>query len=673
MKLSRILCFAALFLTPLLAAQTPRLDQLDLLTSGYPRVFFFRAAENAAVKPQVAFEEWEKCFARLQGIEGKVLDEEVTRRSARNIDFFTRFKDAHPRQLVLEHYNGLARDPRDAGSRFFAGHWLYFGGVKLDVDVPAQSGESIIEVSDMRLFKTDSGRLGKSNDDIGLCDIAADGKPDWFKSEQVKLLEVKITRGKAGTIRVLRGQYGTTPRAFAKGGAYAAPHMSNGPWGKDGGLLWYFNFATTCPRDAQGRTCTDVLAEEFAELFGKGGRLEKFDGIEFDVMRHALGGRSGGLRVGDADADGKPDAGVVGGRDVYGEGVTAFCERLRERIGPDRLILADGWHWSLVRAFSALNGMESEGWPELGDMEVKDWCGGLNRAAFWTAHSAVPHLNYINHKGLIAEGVRTAPWPYHRLVFAGAMMTGSALCSTFAPPVADGELFGVWDEFWQGSAHKLGWLGQPLGAPVHLAFAAPDVLGDVAKRVASDNADVRFDKGLHITGKDAAQELTSFKLTVPVSANGELLVRFTARCAPAKMLPPRTPRLLRVGVSEARHELSTTWLNERAMDYTFYATGLPPNQPACVTFDIEGSEPLAITALAAHAQADAMVREFEHGTVLANPSAHPHEFDLPKLFPGRKFRRIQATPLQDKETNNGQPASGTITLGARDALFLIKE
>lgn len=123
MNVSRCLV-ASLLLAPLLVAQTPRLDRLDLLTSGWPRVFFFRAAESAAVRPQVEFEAWDKCFAQLQGIEGKVLDEEVTRRSARNIDFFTRFKDTHPQQLVLEHYNGLARDPRDAGSRFFPGHWL---------------------------------------------------------------------------------------------------------------------------------------------------------------------------------------------------------------------------------------------------------------------------------------------------------------------------------------------------------------------------------------------------------------------------------------------------------------------------------------------------------------------------------------------------------------------
>ncbi len=656
-------------------AQTPRLDQLDVLSSGWPRVFFFRAAESSAVQPKTNFEEWERCFSRLQGIEGKVLDEEVTRRSVRNIEFFSRFKDAHPRQIVLEHYNGFARDPRDAGARFFAGHWLYFGGITLDVEVPAQAGEGTIEVSDVRLFKTDGGRLGKANDDIGICELDAAGRPDWHRVEQVKLLEVIPGSGRAGTISVLRGQYGTTPRAFAKGRAHAAPHMSNGPWGKDGALLWAFNLATTCPRDAQGRSCSDVLADEFAELFGAGGRLEKFDGLEFDVMRYAQGGRPEGLRVGDADADGRGDAGIVGGRNVYGEGTMKFCERLRERLGPDRIIMADGWHWDLVRAFSALNGMESEGWPQLGDMDFTDWCGGLNRAVFWQTHSAAPHFNYINHKGLIAAGVRTAPWPYHRLVFAGAMMTDSALCTTFAPPVSDGEIFGVWDEWWQGTAQKLGWLGAPLGAPVHLGFAAPDIIGEgLAKRITSDNAAVRAENGtLHLSGKDGAQALTSMKFTVPVPANGELLLRFTARCEPAKMLPPGVPRLLRVGVSENRNDLSATWLDARAMDYTFYATGLPPDQPANVTFEIEGSEPLTITALTAHAHADAMVREYEQGVVLANPSAKPFDFDLAKLFPNRKLRRIQATPLQDTTTNNGQPASGTVTLAPRDGLFLIKE
>ena len=45
-----------------------------------------------------------------------------------------------------------------------------------------------------------------------------------------------------------------------------------------------------------------------------------------------------------------------------------------------------------------LNGIESEGFPNLSDWEMHDWSGGLNRHAFWDANARAPALNYINHK-----------------------------------------------------------------------------------------------------------------------------------------------------------------------------------------------------------------------------------------------------------------------------------
>jgi hypothetical protein len=43
------------------------------------------------------------------------------------------------------------------------------------------------------------------------------------------------------------------------------------------------------------------------------------------------------------------------------------------------------------------------------------------------------------------------------------------------------------------------------------------------------------------------------------------------------------------------------------------------------------------------------------------------------LFPGRSFRRFQATANQDTAVNNGQPAGASITLGGLDGVFLVSE
>ncbi|MCU0875667.1 MAG: hypothetical protein MUE50_25320, partial [Pirellulaceae bacterium] len=61
-----------------------------------------------------------------------------------------------------------------------------------------------------------------------------------------------------------------------------------------------------------------------------------------------------------------------------------------------------------------------------------------------------------------------------------------------------------------------------------------------------------------------------------------------------------------------------------------------------------------------------------HGIVLANPSRQPYAFDLDKLSPGVRYRRIQATPNQDTQVNNGRPVAGVVTLDERDALFLVR-
>jgi hypothetical protein len=236
------------------------LSRLAVLGEDQPRAFFFRQSEGAAARQAMSYEQWAQAYGRLMGVMGKVLEEEVPGRS-RGLDYFARFKREHPAQAVLLHANGNARDPRYEGARFFAGHWLYYNGATVLDPVPAASGEATLRVSDATLFEVGGGRYKNANDDVGLCVLGADGRPDWSQAEQVQLLAVDR---RAKTIRVRRGCFGTPPRAFAAGRTYAAAHCSEGPWGKDSHLLWLYNYATTCPRDARGRTCSDVWVAHLA-------------------------------------------------------------------------------------------------------------------------------------------------------------------------------------------------------------------------------------------------------------------------------------------------------------------------------------------------------------------------------------------------------------------------
>ncbi len=616
----------ALCLISAAAAAPPA--SLDVVSGDYPRAFFFRSSEGAAAQKGNSFEKWDQAFSTLMGIEGKTLEEEVPGRSIRNIDFFTRFKKLHPRQLAMLHYNGNARDPRDNHSKFFAGHWVYYNGARILADVPAAAGEITLRVADPSLFLTGIGRYKSSNEDIGLCELNAAGKPDWSRGEQVKLVSVDRA---AGTIRVLRAQYGTAARAFVAGKAYAAAHMSEGPWGEKSNLLWHYNHSLACPKDAQGRTCNDVLVADLGAHFD--GDLAALDGLEFDVLKD-IAGKTRGKRGPDTDADGAADEGILNGRNLYGAGTVDFLRKLRARLGEARLILADGWNLSDQRAFGILNGIEAEGWPSLRDYQVQDWSGGLNRQGFWAANSHAPAFNYINHKFNI-DGERPGgdspliPMNIHRLVFAGAMFTDSAICYSIRPPAPRGDLAPVWDELWLGSERRLGWLGKPQGPALHLAAAQPDVWA----------------------GSPAAAHLRPGKI-IGLPTGEDVFLELTMRTA--------EPRLFRAGASYG-------WMNEKPFAYTLY---LPANSSAELDFSVEDGTVPEISRLRLHRHPDAMYRLFERGIVIANPSPRPYTFDLEKLAPGRRFRRIPGTPEQDPRTNNGAAITGPVVLQPKDALFL---
>jgi len=652
------------------------LDKIRILSDEYPCVFFFRQTEGMAARRGITYRQWEKTFDRLMGIEGKVLDEEIPERSLQNIDFFTRFKQRHPEELVLLHFNGNARDPRWESERFFAGHWIYFNGAKILSDVPSEEGETDIRVDKPNLFRVNMGRYRSRNEDVGLCVLDADSKPDWHQSEQVQLISVNV---KNKTMRVRRGCFGTKPRAFRAGSSYAAAHATEGPWGNNNNLLWYYNYSTCCPRDKKERTCSDVLIEHLAELFGPDGSIAAFDGLEFDVLKWKCGGGRGARGL-DCDADGKPDAGLHDGFNSYGAGVVEFCRKLRNKLGDDILILADGMSEGNQRAFGILNGIESEGWPHLRDHEIKDWSGGLNRHFFWNENARSPVANYINHKFNVPTGrpgivkPPDVPFSTHRLVFAAGMFTNSAICYSFAPPTERGAPLGIWDEFCMGTENKLGWLGKPLGPAVRIAMCHPDLLKGMIKP-SGDNVHFELSStALKVRAENLKAKEIRFRLTGVPCDGPDLFVSLTVSGDKMKDYPLEVARMMYVSVEETgdtKSERFMTWVNDKDYDSTFYFSKIG-SESVDLEFVIEGSEPLYISHVEARAHPDAMYREFEHGLVLANPSPRPYVFEITKFFLGQTFRRLKGSPTQDPIANNGSTVGDKLEIGPKEGLFLVR-
>ncbi|MCP4782926.1 MAG: hypothetical protein GY903_01245 [Fuerstiella sp.] len=450
---------------------------LDILNGGYPRAFFFRASEGAHSESQYrTYESWDSNFNRLQGIIGKCLDEECIGRERRNPAFFSEFKRRHPKQAVLLHFNGNARDPRYQTEKYFAGHWIYRESTMITANIPAETGETSIEVEDARDFRINIGRYRTSNDDIALFRINDQGKHDWYHCEQVQLLNVDY---EANTITVKRGCYGTKPLAFKAGESRAASHAVEGPWGQRNNIMWYYNFSTHCPRDHDGMTCADHLVDDLAEWFGTQGPLAAFDGLEFDVMYNRTHG--------DTDGDGHADDGLADGINNYGIGMVEFARALRKRMTDNFIIQGDGalgqGGMNSQRAWGILNGIESEGWPNHSDWEMADWSGGLNRHFFWRDNARDPVFNYVNHKWTQSvpgrPGARMnpdVPFSRHRLSFAASQFFDAMICYSFAPRNDPDQKFGIWDELRCGIDQKIGWLGKPEGPAVRLATQQIDII-----------------------------------------------------------------------------------------------------------------------------------------------------------------------------------------------------
>jgi hypothetical protein len=637
-----------LALLTLLAQSNP--SSLPVVGGPYPRAYFFRYSEGQAANPRVNYEQWDAAFSRLMGIEGKVLDEEIPGRSLRNIDFFTRFKKAHPDQLVMLHYNGNARDPRYERGAFFSGHFQYWNGSKILEDLPAAEGEFSLRVENPKLYRVNIGRYRDRGEDIALCALTDSGKPDWNRCEHVALLSMEKDR-----LRVKRAQYGSKPLAFEAGKAWAAAHRTEGPWGtRNATLLWHYNYSTRAPRDAQGRSATDVLVEDLARHFRAGGRLATLDGLQFDVLFHGPLREAGG-RAPDCDGDGRPDSCLFEGINTYGLGVHGMLAKLRAALGPNKLLLADGHLDRHMRAARVVNGIESEGWPSLNDLEVKDWSGGLNRHFYWAARGAAPVFNYINHKlmepqpGSVPKAA-SVPYGVHRTVFAAAMFTDAAVCYSAQPPAEAGEVIGIWDELWQGREKIVGWLGSPLGPAQRLAKQARDLLGGRIREME--------------LGPSGGSEI-QFQLP-PIKAEGpDLTVFLRARAASLPGYPATMPRLAWLSNGTQRF---MTWIDGEDFESAFYFSGFAPGE-VTLTLTIEGGSPVWIRSVTAHAAPDAIRREFQRGLVVANPSGKPYSFGLGSTA----FRRLQGSAQQDPATNNGRREEGSVTIPARDALFLLKE
>lgn len=447
------------------------LDIFESAAYGQPACFHFRIPAGFTGN----YGNWIRLFGRFDGMVVKVGNEELKGNMQTSFDVYNRYKKEYPGKMLVLHYNGNERDPRDIDNKYFPGHWLYYRGCKALTDIAAEAGITVIKVENTELFKMKWGIHKNRNDDILMVKKGNDSKPDWYASEEVILESINAAEG---TITVKRGQYNTIPQAFTAGDVYLLPHVTGGPWGEENNLLWQYNFSTECPEDRKGKKAFEVLADEIADKFSVGGVYENFDGIEFDV---AMGEffvfyQIQDQRGIDTDGDLLPDFGIIDGRNRFGEGYLEFLARLRKKMGKDRLILADGNFYLQQRGFGILNGIESEGF---GDHKLRDfeWSWGLNRHKFWNENAYGTPFSYLNHKYGIVKNDRMN---IDRMAFAASLFSDTYLSASSLPLPKPSIDLPVWDEWVAGEQNKQGWLGAPLERAKSLAKNEKNILENVS-------------------------------------------------------------------------------------------------------------------------------------------------------------------------------------------------
>ena len=682
-------------------AQAATLSGLEVFSRGYPRSFLFVSQiEGDVISGSTSYEEWRNRHLPFNGILSKVLSEERAFSGTDNLPVLRRYKAENPGKLLLLYYNGRGRGATD-DAKPFAGHWLYYGGTRLTR--AASASATVLSVTSTAVFSM--GRYGGSlPDDVVISSVGPNGAPDWKRVEHARL---KGINPRTKTITVQRGAYGTQP-LFAPTGAYVTAHVMSGsyPAGSVEAPFWSYNHSTVSPRNAGGRTGVEALADYLAGKLGTGGELSAFDGVIFDALDFIPGGRPEGAI--DANGDGRGDGALFGGVNTYGLGTVRLTSLLRGRL-PGKLILADcTFPETLQRSFGQLNGVESEGYPDLFDVDLNNTSKASNVFGFWKGNSASPSFNYVNFKyrqstpprdrNTFREPNLSEDGSYRklRLVLASAQLSDAAFTYTseWAPPQTlyrqGNTQVRVFDELWRGTDQEPNWLGQPKGPAVFLTAEAPDLLGGqgtswspafVGRFRGTGVAFARYagpppSMGVRATSTNTSvpvlRRTMAFSLPGVNVSGRDLSVSLRLSASPLKGYPASVARRVNVTASRGTQRRgSFTWAGGKPFTATFYFRDIGPG-PTDLGFSVEGDAPVRFLSMTARSAADAAYREFDNGVVFANNSTRPYTFDLLRLLPGASLRRIPGSANQDPATNNGRPLGATLTLGPKDALFVAR-
>ncbi|WP_194945002.1 hypothetical protein [Shewanella sp. TC10] len=632
------------------------LSSLTIMGEEYPKAIYFRNAENSAANETIPYEKWKNRWSKLDGMVVKALDEEIPGRSGEAQKKFLKYKSEFPQKLMLLHFNGNARDPRFDLDAFKHQDWTYFVGTDAKGKITPSADATVIKVNNTDVFKQGWGRGNKGNDDIAIVTRGANGKLNWDRVEQVKLVSINK---KQSSITVARGQFNTKPLSFDKGNAYLAPHVAQAPFAKGSEQsLWRYNFTQLGSKADYGQSMAQALADNLLSYMSNKGSLSSFDGIEFDVLAsyRGLGHHTRKNKI-DYNFDGKFSSLDNQAANQYSIGVRHFLTQLRQKLGDNKLLLADGNELNQQREFGLLNGIESETWPSHWDPEIEQWSSGMNRHLFWNDNCYSPCFSYIKLGELPSKkGQSVAPTENTRkLRVAAALIMDATIAPAYRPK---GKKIDNWPELTGRKKKYNNWLGKAISPPMHYKISDSQpmeckvAIDEQKNSIYVPSEKVNIFKRI---GTGAQQFSCTFSL---VSVDDVVLVMNSKSKSTNLNSKNEQVSYISIMPNLEQSQENMTWSGNHLFESRFYFKQLKAGLNH-LQFESDAEE-IHISDLSITSGAEVVYRKFENGLVIANPFRKPILLDITDLTE----RNILL--INNRKYNN----KGKITIKAKDAVFI---
>eukprot|EP00566_Odontella_aurita_P008825 CAMPEP_0113542474 /NCGR_PEP_ID=MMETSP0015_2-20120614/9630_1 /TAXON_ID=2838 /ORGANISM="Odontella" /LENGTH=814 /DNA_ID=CAMNT_0000442541 /DNA_START=167 /DNA_END=2610 /DNA_ORIENTATION=- /assembly_acc=CAM_ASM_000160 len=609
----------------------------------------------------------------------------VLRFAPDNYPFANKYAEDHPDTIVMSAWRAASGtpagapddgDPLGVSNVSFPGHFVMSPGTYLSSGLSRTS-------STVRVRSVDNMIKGPAL----LVETDNDGRKKlWDRFEYVR-----ITAINSNSVTVVR-QFNGSPesREFPSGSTYIAPM----PWdsrNRKPFVDWFFNYSEHCPTDEDGRTAMEVVFGDMLYPLERRGGLSNIDGLDL---------ASGPLTVTPENADydlscfRDEDDCEPDDEEVYKRGVRTFYERVREVLGPDRLLTT-----SLdYRNTDMIDGVNLEGLARPDDAWV-EVARTVNRVLSWKRIAQRPKMVSIAFVQYVKNADKDKIVQLHRL------LNGYATCLGLAADADDHDLTEglnelVRVELFKGNERVPHWLGRSLGEPKRPAATTQNLLGNADSNTDWDSmlqymdvgrrADMKVNEEgeLVITPRENIPGYVTLELKFVNPSRGDITVYFEAKSDDDQIERDiLLPRL------DAEYETGPTRSAISGLAYfplTFYTRRVDGGSIK-MDFRFEKGGPILIKNFGVYAAPDTLACEYENGVVLVNPSLDDAELNLGEIFPNRGgYERLMTSkPANWDDTNEmynpqlkqalnmnngeriGKSDARNVEVGERNALFLM--